>query len=43
MDRSDINKRTMKMTLYVIMLAKLFPFCQEIKVKSDIQHPTFEI
>jgi len=32
MERSDMNKRTMKMALEVIKLTKLFPLCQESKV-----------
>jgi len=32
MDRSDMNKRTMKMALEVIKLTKLFPISQESKV-----------
>ena len=32
MDRSDMNKRTMKMALEIIKLTKLFPLCQESKV-----------
>jgi len=32
MERSDMNKRTMKMALDVIKLTKLLPLCQESKV-----------
>jgi four helix bundle protein len=32
MDRSDMNKRTMKMALEIIKLTKLLPLCQESKV-----------
>lgn len=32
MERSDMNKRTMKMALEVIKLTKLFPLSQESKV-----------
>lgn len=32
MDRSDMNRRTMKMALEIIKLTKLFPMCQESKV-----------
>lgn len=34
MERSDMNKRTMKMALEVIKLTKLFPLCQESKVMT---------